>query len=206
MKKNLLYIFLLFFSLHIYSQNKFKAGLKAGISTSQVAGDTYAGFNKAGIAGGGFVRADINEKWSTQFEILFIQKGSKHVGNPEKGDYTYYMMQLNYIEIPLLFQYHQKKFMYEVGPGIAYLTSYREYDTYSEITGLRPFNSTEINFNIGIDYNIIKNLNINWRYSNSLNAIRKHASGAAYWWNPGQQNNVLTFTLTYTFGNDKKEE
>lgn len=203
MKILYLLIFASFFSFPLFSQNKFKAGIKAGLSTSQVAGDTYSGFNKAGLIGGGFVKTKLNENWSAQFEIMYIQKGSKHTGNPDIGDYSFYLLKLNYLEIPLLFQYRNKKFSFEVGPGIGYLFSEKEYDTYGEITGLRPFNDTEISFNLGISYTIIKNLVINWRYSNSLNAIRKHGSGAAYWWNPGQQNNVLAFTLSYWFGKNE---
>ncbi len=203
MKSYCLFIFSIIFSFPVISQNRFKAGIKAGISTCQVAGDTYSGFNKAGMVAGGFVKTKLNENWGVQFEILYIQKGSKHNSNPDVGDYTFYLMKLNYLEVPLLFQYRNKKFSFEVGPGVGYLTSAKEYDTYGDITGLRPFNTTEVSFNVGISYNLFKNLDINWRYNNSLNAIREHASGATFWWNPGQQNNVLAFTLSYWFGKNE---
>lgn len=203
MKNTLLFFCCFLFSISLISQNVFKAGIKIGMSTSQVAGDTYSGFNKAGLAGGGFVRTKLSENWTFQFEMLYIQKGSKHIGNPEAGDLSFYLMKLNYIEVPLLFQYQNKKFTFKAGPGIGYLTSYKEFDTFGEITGLRPFNTTEVSMNVGISYNLFKNLEIDWRYTNSLNAIRAHTSGAAFWWNPGQQNNVLAFTLSYWFGSDE---
>ncbi len=45
-------VLLLFICLNGTAQDRFRAGLKAGIVTSQVQGDTYAGFNKLGFTGG----------------------------------------------------------------------------------------------------------------------------------------------------------
>jgi hypothetical protein len=182
-----------------FGQNRFVAGIKAGLSTSQVDGDSYSGYNKAGLIGGIFVTGKINEKWSSQFEMIFIQKGAKHNSNPDKGDLTYYYLGLNYIEVPLLFQYHQKKFTFEVGPSFGYLISNKEYNEYGEVYKPLPFNSYEIGGGFGISYTLIQNLTMNWRYSYSLRPIRDFQLGNTYWRNPGQWNNVLSFTLNYTF-------
>ncbi len=196
-------ILFIFFTIAFVAQaqNKFRAGLKAGISTSQVEGDTYGGFDKFGFDGGGTLNAKLNEKWAAQFEILFIQKGSKHVGDANKGDLSFYLMQLNYVEVPLLLQYKQKKFTFEIGPGIGYLISSKEYDQNGEVINAIAFHTTEVSASIGINYQIYKNLGMTWRYTNSMLPIRQYASGASFWFNPGQRNNVLAFTLTYTFGN-----
>ncbi|MBA3704824.1 MAG: PorT family protein [Bacteroidetes bacterium] len=200
--KKIIYIFFVvfLFCAQAFSQQRFRAGLKTGVSTSQVAGDTYSGFNKAGLDGGGFVTGKINEKWTVQFEIIYIQKGSRHNFNSEIGDYTYYFLQLDYIEVPLLFQFHQKKFTFELGPGYGYLLKEKEYNHVMDLTGYRPFNKNEICLNVGISFVLYKNFGINWRYSNSISSIRSHASGASTWNNPGQRNNVLAFCLTYMFG------
>lgn len=215
MKKfNYIFFAVLLISFEIKAQQRFIAGVKAGLSTSQVAGDTYSGYDKVGFDGGAFVTGKLNEKWTGQFEIIYIQKGSKHNPNPDKGDYNYYYMGLDYIEVPVLFQYHQKKFSYEIGPGFSYLIREREYINGQDFTGARPFNKTEINFNLGISYTLFKNLEINWRFTNSITPIRRHASAAisqiqqpvyGRWYNPGQMNNVLAFTLTYQFGGGKTE-
>ena len=202
-------IFIVFIFLSIVSktkaQQRFQAGLKVGLSTTQVAGDTYSGYNKVGFDGGAFVTGKLSEKWSAQFEIIYIQKGSKHNPNPDKGDFSFYLLQLDYIEVPVLLQYHQKKFTFEAGPGFGYLVKERETNDMGDITGIRPFYTTEASFNLGISYTIYKNWGINWKYCNSFLAIRKHASGVSAWYNPGQINNVLAFTLTYQFGNEKSE-
>lgn len=184
----------------VNAQRRFTAGIKAGLSTSQVEGDTYGGFDKAGFDGGIFVTGKINEKWTAQMEMIFIQKGSKHNPNPDNGDYSYYYLGLNYLEVPLLLQYHQKKFTFEAGPGFGYLISNKEYNENGEVYQPLPFKSTEISASFGISYTIIKNLSLDWRYSNSLAAIRGYQSGGHRWYNPGQRNNVLAFTLTYQFG------
>jgi hypothetical protein len=151
------------------------------------------------------VRGKLSEKWSAQLEIMYIQKGSRHNYNPEKGDYAFYFLQLDYIEVPVLFLFHQKKFTFELGPSFGFLLKEEEYNEVQELTGYRPFNKNELNYNIGISYEIYKNWGMNWRYSNSLTPIRSHASGARTWYNPGQKNNVLAFSLTYTFGHAEEQ-
>lgn len=207
--KHYIIVFLSFLSLSISfevkAQQRFNVGVKSGINTSQVAGDNYSGFNKVGFVGGIFVRGKLNETWKGQFEIIFSQKGSKHNGDNEKGDFNYYFLGLDYLEVPVLFQYHLKKFTYEIGPGFSFLMKEREYLNFQDLTGIRPFNKKEISFNMGINFIIFDNLGVNWRYTNSLSSIRQHASGASRWYNPGQTNNLLSFTLTYLFGNGKTE-
>lgn len=187
------------------AQSRFRAGLRAGIATSQVHGDTYEGFHKFGFDVGATLNAKINEKWKAQFEILFVQKGSKFIGDANKGDLRFYLMQLNYIEVPILFQYEHKKFVFEIGPGVGYLINSREYDQSGEVINGIPFYSMEVSGSVGISYNIYKNLGINWRFTNSILPIREFASGASTASNPGQRNNVLAFALIYTFGDAATE-
>ena len=206
MKKTVIILSILITCVISYGQNRFRAGIKAGIITSQVAGDTYSGFNKAGVEGGLFLTGLLNEKWNAQFEMLFIQKGSKHIGDYKNADYSFYLMKLNYIEVPILLQYSQKKFIFEIGPGFGYLINAKEYDYYGEITNaLTSFNKTEITANIGINYSLYKNLSITWRYTNSISSIRDFASGEKRWYNPGERNNVLSFSLIYKFGTNESE-
>jgi hypothetical protein len=204
--KNTAFIAFLFLSISAHAQKRFIAGVKAGLSTSQVAGDTYGGFHKAGFDGGIFVTGKINEKWTAQMEMIFIQKGSKHNGDPEIGDYTYYYLGLNYLEVPLLFQFHQKKFIFEAGPAFGYLISHQEYNHNGPAINPRPFSTTEIGAGFGVSYTLIKNLSINWRYSNSIVPIRAYQPATRKMDIPGQRNNVLAFTLTYQFrGKDASE-
>ena len=200
-KTQIFFLLLTTFGLtSLNAQQRFRAGIKAGLSTSQVSGDTYSGYNKAGFAGGGFVTAALKQNWSGQFEIIYIQKGSQHNANPDVGDYNYYFLKLNYIEVPLLLQYHQKNFTYHAGPSISFLIKEEEFFNFMDLTGVRPFNPTEVSVNIGLGYTVFKNVGITARFSTSVTSIRTHASGASRWYNPGQTNSVLAFTLSYKFG------
>jgi hypothetical protein len=200
-----LFLLLILVSSTSVAQKRFVPGLKLGATASQVDGDTYQGYHKVGPIAGATLSAKFNEKWSAQFEVFYIQKGAKHNGKPDEGDYSFFLMRLNYIEVPWLFQYHQKKFTFDLGPGFGYLISAKEYNFYGEIPGTNPFNSYELNGNIGLNYIIVHNLGISWRFSYSLLPIRNFNTGASYWFNQGQVNNQLSFTLTYKFNGAKTE-
>lgn len=202
MKKIILILFCLQSVIYAHSQEqRFSAGAKIGLSSSQVSGDDLAGFHKAGLSAGLFSCVRFSKKWTGQFELLFVQKGSKYIGHPDLGDLNYYRLQLDYVEVPVFAQFHYKKWTIEGGPGFGYLIHYKEENALGDITGIRPFNKTEISYNLGLNYRITGHLGVNVRYSNSLSSIRDHFSGAHTLSNPGQQNTVIQFVLNYTFGN-----
>lgn len=208
MKKSVFLFFLICMTIAANAQEqRFLAGVTAGLSSSQISGDELAGFNKTGFTGGLLLRTMFTKKWTTQFEMLFIQKGSKEAARVDSitGEYNYYRLQLNYLEIPILLQYRVKKFFFEAGPGIGYLINYKEEDKTGDITSRRPFNKFEISFDLGFGICIKDQFGIGLRYSNSINSVRDHLSGAHRWYNPGQQSTVLQLALSYTFGNIKKE-
>src|SRR5688500_8078379 len=78
------------------AQDVFRVGFMGGIATSQVHGDNFSGFDKAGFVAGGFAKKQLNEKWDVKFEILYIQKGSRDLAHPDKDDYISYQLRLNY--------------------------------------------------------------------------------------------------------------
>ena len=71
MIKNQLFLLLLFsvFASGIVEAQVFTGGLSAGLVGSQVAGDNFSGYNKAGIFAGGFVALSVSEKSSLQMEL-----------------------------------------------------------------------------------------------------------------------------------------
>ena len=202
---NIVLFILLFITTCKAQEQRFVPGLKVGISTSQVEGDSYTGFHKAGILGGAMLAANVNTKWSVQFEVIYIQKGSKTVNHSAGVDTGFYFLQLNYLEVPLLAQYHLNKFTFEVGPSFGYLINYGEASGYMDITGERPFKNTETSLSVGIACKLWKNFSIHWRYTNSLLSIRDFATGGTNWDNAGERNNVLAFSLTYQFAKQNNE-
>src|SRR5690606_12816075 len=100
--KHLYFFAFVFFSFTMatssYGQS-FNAGILAGINDSQVAGDSYSGFNKAGILVGLYSDIDIISKINLQFEINYSQKGSRKKANTDEGDTEYFLLRFDYIDI-----------------------------------------------------------------------------------------------------------
>lgn len=208
------------------SAQTFKPGLFGGIVTSQVGGDSYTGFNKLGVTFGGFVRYDLSENWSTQFEIAFVQKGSRNNFSISENDPNQtnelFILRLNYVEIPLLFKFSHNNFVYEGGLYYARLVSfymeyYNGYSTSGPYQNLDDFNArvqalglTKLVRNwdfggmLGVGYKITDNLLGSIRISNSLVAIKEFESGKVDHYPTsfriGWTNTALLGTIRYTFG------
>lgn len=193
---------LLFISFNSTAQKIFKLGLKEGVTTSQVSGDTYSGFDKFGFIGGSYIKFKIKGDWTGGFEILFTQKGSRHRSDYAKGDFESYFLQLNYIEVPLLIQYNIVGANFEIGPSFGFLVKTKELITSGgiEYFGTRPFKKNEVNINIGANYTFSSRFGFNLRYTNSLVTIRKDPSKTNKWYQGAQLNTVLALSLTYEFG------
>lgn len=199
MKQLYALIFILFFSAVTSVAQKFQGGVAAGLVGSQVAGDTYTGFNKPGAYGGIWVRLAVNERSSFQTEISYFQKGSRHNPDEKRQDFTVYLMRLGYIEMPFLYQLHLKnKFTLEAGPSFSFLLhSYEELDymqvTYGDFSLINP------SFMAGIGYSITPKLSANFRMDNSILSIRKdQVNGARYrLFDRGQYNDCILFFLSY---------
>lgn len=186
---------------NIYSQ-RFNGGIHAGVSASQVSGDELAGFNHAGIYGGGFVNIYFSQKSSVQLELNFIQKGSRKNPNPDNGDPTQYICRLNYIEMPLMYKLDIAKWLtFEIGVSAAYLVQSLEMDQNGIVSPYLQFKKYEISLIGGGYYNFSKHFMVNVRYENTFPflPIRQHASRASHLLNKGQYNSVLVFALQYQF-------
>jgi hypothetical protein len=155
------------------SAQVFKTGVILGLNGSQVDGDGYGGYNKLGFIVGGFTNTNISEKWSTQFEIYFINKGSFKAAHPDKGDYRMFNLNINYIEIPLSLRYKYHKFMLELGLYGSKFLSYHMEDEFGERTiNQYPFKSFDFGGFIGIYYQLNDHFIFNLRYKNSAIPIR----------------------------------
>jgi len=204
MKKTFFLMFL-FSVLSTSAQTKFKAGLLAGLVTSQVRGDTYSGFNKASYILGGFASRALSDKWEAKFEIDLLQKGSKKNQDPENGNYDYYLLRLNYIEVPVMLRYKYKNWKIEGGMAFAALFKTKEYTEYGEITGYLPFRKSDISELTGLGYVFNDKLEFDIRFENSVVPVRKFRDANKYYggwfsniFNQGNYNNVLSFALHYS--------
>lgn len=194
--ENLLFcLVFLFFGSFLFGQ-QFNGGLLGGLSMSEISGDRLTGPNKAGVYAGGFVNTYISKKSSFQMELNFIQKGSRK--NPDTLDNSnYYLLRLSYIEMFLHYKWDfSELFTLEAGPSFGVLiNSYEEAD--GQILTEPPFNTGDLSLNVGLFFSLTQRWRFNARYSNSILAVRPHASGQTYKWNQGQYNEVLSFTFHY---------
>jgi hypothetical protein len=187
------------------NKNAFNLLLTGGCSPSQVHGDAYSGFNKIGVMGGIGVESVFSEKMAMNLSFLFIQKGAQKNQNPDKGDYSAYYLNLNYLEVPLIITYSQKKFLFDAGISAGYLINYYEASEAGNFTGLFPFQKFEYSVKIGLGYHINKKWFVNFRSSNSFITTRPNRIKQAVYYNniiartfnKGYYNNIIEFTISY---------
>lgn len=206
--RNYLIIIFALSSLSLSGQT-FKAGLLAGFSGSQIEGDGYGGYNKLGFVAGGFTNVGLNEKWSTQMEIYFINKGSFKAAKPSKGIYNQFYLNMNYIEIPVAFRYKYNKFKFEIGPYLAKFLSFKFKDEFGEREQPfvnYPINSFDFGGFVGVNYNLTEKIIFNLRSKNSLIPFRNYQSFDQQigilnkLFNNGWYHVDINFTIRYQFG------
>ncbi len=196
--------FFLFLSQISFSQ-RFKSGIMAGFTTSQVSGDQLQGFDKSGFEFGGLVATPLSQKFDLSFQIVFIQKGSKKPFNPEI-DFEFYKMSLSYIEVPLLLRYvYSKRIQFEAGPALGRLISSKEEDAAGEILAPKAFKKYELSVMLGMSYMLFNNFYLNLQGSNSVLPIRDPPKFAGVRINRYQYNSVLMFSFRYIFNKKATE-
>ncbi|MFK5856256.1 MAG: porin family protein [Bacteroidota bacterium] len=185
------------------SAQEFHGGVIGGIAGTQVAGDTFSGYNKAGIFFGGYVNLDVSEKSALQMELTYFQKGSRE--NPrEKNNYQSYILRLNYIEMPLLYQYKAGRFKIEAGPSAGFLLGYYEevdLEVISDQQGYNKPSRVTFQINLGLSYFISPNIGVGLRTNNSmLNIFSTNQTGDVFRiFDHGRYNDSLILMVYYQF-------
>jgi len=177
----------------------FHAGMRFGMSATQVSGDNLSGFDKAGVLAGAFVNRDFSQKISVQMEMIFIQKGSRKPVSTL--DNSYYRMRLHYFEVPLLLQFHaSKKICIEGGASAGVLVFSREDNQLGDISFTPPFKKMEIASHIGVQFIISEHWAVDLRHSGSLTPVRNFQGSYNYnYFDRGQYNSSLQLSMEYTF-------
>lgn len=198
---------------------QFNAGIVTGIAGTQVEGDGLGGFHKGGAVAGVWLNLPLtNKNFALQVEMHYTGKGAKTATRPlwqdsaargNQGFNYFYLMRLHYIDVPILLQYYNKKFTYEIGTGIGFLAGAHIFDTYGELQeGAQgspqhdPFKRYDWTTALGITYAMNDHWQGSWRLCNSITPIRAYAVNLARtqafggW---GQYNTVMEFTLRYSF-------
>jgi hypothetical protein len=214
MKNNFFILLIICFCLNLIAQdneNRFRLILSGGISGTQVDGDTYSGYNKIGTNAGIYINRKTGENTENMFGITYIQKGSR--SNSTIQNPNYYLLKLNYLEVPFLFIYnHKSKYRFEVGLSGAYLFSdYEENGMIGAYKG--SLKKLDVCYNMGAGYKLNDKTYINLRYSYSLLPIREYNRNVYlgnFWqriFNRGLYNNCISISINYIISpNSSKNE
>lgn len=213
-KDNITSVFLLFalcpllFALSLpVSAQRFMGAVMGGMNISQVDGDEVYGYHRVGGHLGAAAILPI-KNWDITLETVFNQKGAyqKPVfpGDSLNGQYD---LRLNYIEVPLLAHYTDKKFI-TAGAGFSWgrLVSFKEIEHGGNQTPYAdsvPFRKNDFNILVDAQIRVYKRLKFNVRFAYSLASIRQRTFDPY----PGfvepvtreQYNHLFTFRLVYVF-------
>lgn len=192
-------IIIIFLTTSVCLGQKFSGGIIAGVNTSQVSGDDLGGFHKIGFYTGAFVKLPLNRNSSFQIELAFIQKGSREKIDENSQNINPYTLELDYVEVPIIYQWNQKPFSFQIGITGGILIKNEEGDGLNNFEGKPEFSPFEFGALLGINYMINKKLGFNWRICNSILAIREHSQGQSFRLNQGQYNTGLAFSFFYNF-------
>jgi hypothetical protein len=153
----------------------FNGGAKAAIVVSQIAGDGFSGFNKAGVNAGFFVQYQWSSAWSAQMDLAYIQKGSAQKLNPDDPSSYSYLLRLNYVELPLVLQYHLAPLVLEVGISLDFLAGYFEEIDYQINDQGEAWKKMNVNSVIGVQYQLNERWIVSIRSINSITSLRKNS-------------------------------
>jgi hypothetical protein len=189
----------------------FFGGLEAGGNFSQVDGDNFAGYHKAGWNVGVIVYTKLEDQFAASMELLLAQKGSRasqqqlpRVANDQNTILTDYTIKLNYLEVPILLNYFDKR-KSNFGAGFSYAQLVGSREIYKNGQGaifeteakLYPFRKFDASFILNGNAHLWKGFFLNLRFQYSLIPIRKN-------YNPitgmrPQFSNVWTTRMVYLF-------
>ena len=82
----------------------FKANVLGTVNFAQVDGDHIGGYNKFGINPGIGIYHEMDDTKAYGFEIVYAQKGSKLVNDPDAAVQPIFIIKSAYIEFPMYFQ------------------------------------------------------------------------------------------------------
>lgn len=160
------------------AQQRFKAGLLAGLNASQIGGDDVGGYDKLGLQGGLRATALLRDKMDLSFEILYSQRGSySKYGSPTCYDGNL-KINLQYVEVPVVFSYKDwyiedgDYYKVQASAGFSFsrlISASAEGSCHDALT--EDFNDFDFGFTGGLEYFTSEHFSIGVRWSKSFNLL-----------------------------------
>ena len=205
--KRLPILLLLFLLICVKTQaQSFDGGLTAGVVTSQIEGDGYAGFHQIGCTAGLFGRIPTYGLASWQMELKYSLFGSHSSADEENFGMNHLDIRLHYVELPLMFRYKLSGLSIN-GKTLDFITLELGLSGVFLIRGTKAENF-ESNFdnpgwlffsvtgNAGLQFDLNDRLGINFRSMNSLTPCRLTPDAGSYFLH--SFNVALQATVVYT--------
>jgi hypothetical protein len=194
--KKILLVFVCAVAIATTSEAQVRFGFKGGANFGNLTGDIEGTKMKLGFNAGAVAKISINEAFSVQPELVYSNQGA----TAEEGDIDI-KLHMNYINIPVMFQYNISGFMLETGPQIGFLASAKA-KAEGESQDIKDmFKSTDFSWGIGIGYQMSgSGLGLNARYNIGLGKINDSDGDEKV------KNSVIQVGLFYMLGGGGHKE
>ncbi len=173
----LLILFTLAFQDQASAQQRFKAGVVAGLNASQILGDDSGGYNRLGMQAGLRAITIFTEKTDLLFEILYSQRGSRDLDVfPCSKDRL--SISTQYIEIPVMvtlkdwLDEEDDYYKIQVSGGFSYgrLLNVDAVDSCHDLQA-ENFNENDVSITFGAEYFSSEHISWGVRWSRSFNLL-----------------------------------
>lgn len=202
MKCKLVLAACLFFVVNVVVAQRFDAGLIGGFNGTQVEGDNFKGYHKAGLLAGIFVQTDVAPAVVAGMEIKYSQKGSRKKIDPDNGDYDSYVMRLGYIDIPLFvgFRTNDKSMIIAgIAPGVLIHSKEKYNDASPDEPNKQDFNTFDLQPFVGFQFDFLERASLDLRLAISVVPC-SDKSETNYYFHNGLFNNVISLAFYYNLG------
>jgi hypothetical protein len=164
--KNVCFLTLICLSCSLVQAQNIIPGFKGGLNVANIS--NLYGDNRISGHVGFFLHTSIAKQWAFQPEILYSGQGQKYWDNG--GRYTW---ALNYIAIPLMFQYYPvRRFYLEVGPQLGILAAARDKGPDGYNADIKyAFHKTDATLNLGMGYYANRQVGFYFRYGLGLSDL-----------------------------------
>ncbi len=192
----------LLFVLNIVVAQRFDAGLILGFNGTQVEGDSFKGYHKAGLLAGAFVQTDVAPAVVVGMELKYSQKGSRKKYDPKEQDPYSYVMKLGYIDMPLFvaFRTNDKSLLVGgIAPGFLIHSEEIFNDESPDEPNQQDFNTFDLQPFIGFQFDFLERASIDLRFALSVIPC-SDKSETNYYFHNGLYNNVISLALYYNLG------
>jgi hypothetical protein len=168
-------------------------GFKGGANLANVTGDAEGLKMKIGFNAGAVAKISVSESFSIQPELVYSNQGA----TMEEGDVK---IHLNYINIPVMFQYNVSGFILETGPQVGILSSAKAKADGESVDMKDFFKGIDFAWGVGVGYQMPgSGLGISARYNIGLAKINESEGDEK------AKNSVIQLGFHYLLGRPSRD-